>query len=72
VTAKSNNVRGKAVVTRSSETADNEMRYSIRPTEEETRLRAYELYVDRGKVDGHDLADWLRAENELAKDKSSD
>ena len=23
---------------------------------------AHELYVQRGRVDGHDLADWLRAE----------
>ena len=23
---------------------------------------AYELYVQRGRVDGHDLEDWLRAE----------
>ena len=23
---------------------------------------AYELYVQRGRIDGHDLEDWLRAE----------
>ena len=66
MTAKSNNVRGKAIINRSSETADNEMRYSTRPTEEEIRLRAYQIYIDRGKMDGHHLADWLQAENELA------
>jgi hypothetical protein len=27
--------------------------------------RAYEIYVDRGGVHGHDLEDWLRAEREL-------
>ena len=33
--------------------------------EETTRKRAYELYVDRGMEDGHDLEDWFRAEEEL-------
>ncbi len=27
--------------------------------------RAYELYESRGRQDGHDLEDWLRAEAEL-------
>ena len=31
-----------------------------------TRKRAYELYVDRGMEDGHDLEDWFRAEEELS------
>lgn len=34
------------------------------------RKRAYELYVDRGMEDGHDLEDWLHAEQELAARKS--
>jgi hypothetical protein len=29
--------------------------------QEVTRV-AYELYVQRGRVDGHDFADWLKAE----------
>lgn len=29
--------------------------------EEEIRRRAYELYEGRGREDGHDLDDWLRA-----------
>jgi hypothetical protein len=28
--------------------------------------RAYELYLERGGEHGHDRADWLTAENELA------
>lgn len=28
--------------------------------------RAYELYEQRGRQDGHDLEDWLKAEHELA------
>jgi hypothetical protein len=35
--------------------------------EEEIRSRAYELYEERGREDGHDLDDWLRAETELTE-----
>jgi hypothetical protein len=33
--------------------------------EEKIRLRAYVFYEERGREDGHDLDDWLRAEAEL-------
>jgi len=33
--------------------------------EEKIRLRAYALYEERGREDGHDIDDWLRAEAEL-------
>jgi hypothetical protein len=33
--------------------------------EEKIRLRAYTLYEQRGRGDGHDVDDWLRAEVEL-------
>ena len=36
-----------------------------RTLEEQIRLRAYALYLDRGGEDGHDLDDWLRAEAEF-------
>jgi hypothetical protein len=29
--------------------------------------RAYELYVQRGREDGHDWEDWLTAESEVAR-----
>ena len=32
--------------------------------EEVIRWRAYEIYEARGREDGHDLEDWLRAEAE--------
>ena len=32
---------------------------------EQIAQRAYELYVWRGREDGHDLDDWLRAEAEI-------
>ena len=33
--------------------------------EEEIRCRAYQLYEERGREDGHDLDDWLNAEAEI-------
>lgn len=35
------------------------------PTEAEIRVRAYEMYLQRGAADGADFDDWLRAEQEL-------
>jgi hypothetical protein len=37
--------------------------------EDQIRVRAQELYEERGKEDGHDLDDWLRAEAELTSSK---
>ncbi len=33
--------------------------------EEEIRYRAYQKYEERGRGDGHDVEDWLRAEAEI-------
>ncbi len=33
--------------------------------EESIRRRAYALYEQRGREDGHDVDDWLRAEAEM-------
>ena len=33
--------------------------------EHQIRLRAQELYEARGREDGHELDDWLRAEEEV-------
>ena len=38
--------------------------------EERIRVRAYELYEQRGKRDGHASDDWLQAEAELTERKS--
>jgi hypothetical protein len=35
--------------------------------EERIRRRAYELYVMRGKAPGHELDDWLQAEQEIVR-----
>jgi hypothetical protein len=34
-------------------------------SDEEVRVRAYYLYVERGGQEGGELEDWLRAEREL-------
>lgn len=33
--------------------------------EEEVRRRAYEIYEERGRQDGGEVEDWIRAEQEL-------
>jgi hypothetical protein len=35
------------------------------PTLGEIQARAYEAYVQRGRIHGFDLEDWLQAEKEL-------
>ena len=37
----------------------------LNDTEEKIRLRAYQLYEERGKIEGHALDDWLQAEAEV-------
>ena len=36
------------------------------PTSEAIAARSYELYLARGREDGHDVEDWLAAEAELS------
>jgi hypothetical protein len=39
---------------------------TINPSlQEEIRRRAYALYEERAREDGHDIDDWLRAEAEV-------
>ena len=40
--------------------------------DEQIRLRAYELYLERGAQPNDDLADWLRAERELRERAAAD
>jgi hypothetical protein len=35
--------------------------------EEQIRLRAYQIYLERGQEPGRDLDDWLQAERELER-----
>ena len=36
----------------------------------QVRRRAFELYEQRGRADGHDLDDWLQAEAELTPQRT--
>ena len=38
--------------------------------EYQIRLRAYELYEERGREDGHEEEDWFRAEEEITQKKA--
>ena len=37
------------------------------PTKHQIELRAYELYGQRGRKEGHELDDWIAAEKELTE-----
>jgi hypothetical protein len=37
----------------------------LQSVNERISRRAHEIYIERGRVDGHSLEDWLDAENEL-------
>jgi len=39
---------------------------SVSPTADQIRVRAYELYLERGGGHGNDLDDWFAAERELS------
>ena len=39
--------------------------------EEVIRHRAFELYEQRGREEGHDLEDWLQAESEFVQQKAT-
>jgi hypothetical protein len=37
------------------------------PIEQQIQKRAYELYKQRGRTDGHELDDWLQSEGEIKR-----
>jgi hypothetical protein len=37
---------------------------------EKIRIRAYEIYVERGQADGQDLEDWFQAEREVIRNSN--
>ena len=48
----------------------NQTTESASELQEQVRRRAYELYEQRGRNDGHDLNDWLQAELEMTQQTS--
>jgi len=61
-TAKESTGRTKRATTQRTVRAAKPMQW---PTEHEIRLRAYEIYLQRGCTHGQALNDWLKAEQEL-------
>jgi len=53
----------KPPATVTSEPQEFELEYQI-------RQRAYELYEASGRKDGHEVEDWLRAEEEITEKKA--
>jgi hypothetical protein len=45
--------------------ADSPQNLASSANQEAVRMRAYQLYEERGRVDGHDLTDWLAAEAQV-------
>jgi hypothetical protein len=41
------------------------------PTEDQIRMRAYEIYCARNGAPGSELDDWLQAENELKEGRAT-
>jgi hypothetical protein len=37
------------------------------PIREEIELRAYQIYIERGRAHGQEVEDWLQAERELVE-----
>ena len=52
---------------KSSLTGSESLTTKARPTREEIELRAFQIFIERGGADGHDVDDWLQAEQELAE-----
>ena len=40
-------------------------------TKDDVAQRAYELFLARGRVDGHDVEDWLEAERQLEAESTA-
>jgi len=45
--------------------AEKRAKSSPQPTREDIERRAYEIYLERGGVEGYEMEDWLQAEQEL-------
>lgn len=54
---------------RSKPTPQNGPSVVVEPSREAIATRAYELYLERGGVDGRDVEDWLQAERDLREQR---
>jgi len=51
-------------ITPNEETTNNSYEEHY-PTQEEIRVRAYEIYLSRAPEEGNEIEDWLQAEREI-------
>jgi hypothetical protein len=51
--------------TQSQNLTDEDLQIEIPPVDEQVRLRAYAIYLERGGQHGSELDDWLQAEREI-------
>jgi hypothetical protein len=58
--------------TRSPQRTTNQTTASSSEIHEQIRLRAHELFEQRGRNDGHELGDWLQAESEVTQQKAKE
>jgi len=61
---------GNRNVKRSTQQILDKSQVILPESEEQIRRRAYELYEERGRVDGFADQDWQQAEQELVQGKS--
>ena len=66
---KRRNIEPNAAPATQVEAAEIQVKDSAR--HQKVRIRAYELYLERGEQPGRDLDDWLQAERELSLGKRS-
>jgi hypothetical protein len=52
---------------KSLQTRSEALTAAVHPAVEEIEARAYQIYIERGGADGHDVDDWLQAERELSE-----
>ena len=60
-------MRTDRTATRQRQTSILAVMKSVPDLHEQIRRRAYDLYVQRGRENGHDLDDWLQAESEMTR-----
>jgi hypothetical protein len=56
--------------TSSATPGDTQSLESAPDPKEQVRRRAFELYEQRGREEGHELDDWLQAESEIVKQQA--
>ena len=60
-------MRTDRTATRQRQTSSLAVMKSAPDLHEQIRRRAYDLYAQRGRENGHDLDDWLQAESEMTR-----